>query len=287
MNNATTSSGTLHVGLSHRVTLVVVFSVVFLCGIGVGVTHGPRLSFEKTVRAASTGRQDLSKNHGTHGASYQITTYRQSYFKLDSSGAIVRHKTLPWRAEDTYHLDRTIDPEKTAIVIMDPWVDMAAEHLNEYYGQITESHVLPLVSKALDRGHPAIVLTNSPAAVTYNTNIHPGLEALAAQENLKILYHQNMGDDQFAAYLRNEGINALIYTGFASNMCVIGRPMGLISMVRHGFKLYFVPEASAAVEYPDTWETQSIHHATTKIISQWIAEIIDYDEFMDTTDRKS
>lgn len=80
--------------------------------------------------------------------------------------------------------------------------------------------------------------------------------------------------------MRSQGIDSLIYIGFASNMCVIGRRMGMIPMVHEGFKLFFVPEASAAVEYPDTWQDQSIHRATTRIISQWIAEVIDYEEFM-------
>jgi hypothetical protein len=66
-------------------------------------------------------------------------------------------------------------------------------------------------------------------------------------------------------------------------MCVIGRRMGMIPMTHRGFRIFFVPEASAAVEYADTWHDQSMHKATTKIISQWIAEIIDYDEFMEAS----
>jgi hypothetical protein len=63
-------------------------------------------------------------------------------------------------------------------------------------------------------------------------------------------------------------------------MCVIGRSMGMIPMKNHGFNIYFIPEASAAIEYAESWKNQSIHKSTTRIISQWIAEIIDYDEFM-------
>jgi hypothetical protein len=40
------------------------------------------------------------------------------------------------------------------------------------------------------------------------------------------------------------------------------------------------PEACAALDYADFWEDESLHRATTKIISQSIAEIIGYDEFM-------
>ena len=211
---------------------------------------------------------------------YTLGTHRQSYFKLDGKGVLALQDKLPYRSERTYHFERTIHADKTAIVIMDPWVDMASEHLNKYYGAIADKRIIPFVRHALKLGHPIIVLTNKPELVKYNTGIHPELVALEAKGKSKTLYHQDLDDKEFASYLRGRKIDSLVYIGFASNMCVIGRRMGMIPMVHQGFRLYFVPEASAAVEYPDTWEDQSIHLATTKIISQWIAEIVDYDEFM-------
>jgi hypothetical protein len=211
---------------------------------------------------------------------YTVPTHRQSYFQLDENGGLVEQGGLPIRAEKIYHLQRTIDPATAAIVVMDPWIDMASDHLNEYYGRIAESHVVPLVNKGLERGHRIIVLTNDPAVVKYNTKIHPKLAALVADGKATLLYHQNYDDDQFADYLHKAGINTLIYAGFASNMCVIGRRMGMIPMVQQGFKTYFVPEASAAVETEGTWERGSVHRETVNIISQWIAEIVHYDEFM-------
>ncbi|HLJ12681.1 MAG TPA: isochorismatase family protein [Planctomycetaceae bacterium] len=214
------------------------------------------------------------------GPAYTVKTHRQSYFQLNESGGLVEQDGLPIRAEKIYHLRRTIDPDTAAIVVMDPWIDMASDHLNQYYGRIAESHVVPLVNKGLERGHRIIVLTNDPAVVKYNTRIHPKLAALVADKRATLLYHQNFDDDQFADYLHKAGISTLIYTGFASNMCVIGRRMGMIPMVQQGFKTYFVPEASAAVEMEGTWESGSVHRETTNIISQWIAEIVHYDEFM-------
>jgi nicotinamidase-related amidase len=136
------------------------------------------------------------------------------------------------------------------------------------------------VNKGLERGHRIIILTNDPGKVNYNTKIHPKLAALVADGKATLLYHQNFDDDQFADYLHKAGINTLIYAGFASNMCVIGRRMGMIPMVQQGFKTYFVPEASAAVETEGTWESGSVHRETTNLISQWIAEIVHFDDFM-------
>ncbi|MDP6778519.1 MAG: isochorismatase family protein [Candidatus Latescibacteria bacterium] len=275
--------GTANNKLLRGITLLVVPSAAFLYGVGVGVYQWPPFNLLKDSKQVIDGGSTMSQSAEsvTPETAYQITTQRQSYFKLDSNGVLEEENGLPFRSEGTYRLERVIDPGTTAIVIMDPWIDMASTHLNETYGQITESRVLPLVAKALERGHPVITLTNDPDKVGYNTDIHPDLSALASRGKIEVIYHQDLDDREFAERLRSRGINALIYTGFASNMCVIGRRMGMIPMVHHGFKLFFIPEASAAVEYPDTWDSQSIHHAITKIVGQWVAEIIDYDEFMD------
>jgi nicotinamidase-related amidase len=211
---------------------------------------------------------------------YTVPAERQSYFLLDDQGGLVERDGLPVRAEKIYRFQRTIDPAKTAVIVMDPWIDMASEHLNEYYSRIAESRVVPLVNEALKRGHRVLVLTNDPKTVKYNTKIHPQLAALVDEGKATLLYHQDLDDDAFAEYLHKAGINTLVYTGFASNMCVIGRRMGMMPMVQQGFKTYFVPEASAAVETEGTWETGSVHRETTNLIAQWIAEIVHYDDFM-------
>lgn len=263
--------------------LIAVLSTVFLYGVGVGVYQWPPFPFLKAAKQLT--ERGLTATKSAHpvtlNVTYGVTTYSQSYFQLDSNGELeVDDKGLPIRSEGRYYFEQVIDPSKTAVVIMDPWIDMASPHLDEYYGQITESKIIPLVAKALERGHPIITLTNDPAVVRYNTKVHPEIAELATRGQSEIIYHQDFNDDEFASYLHSKGIDALIYVGFASNMCVIGRRMGMISMFNHGFRLYFVPEASAAVEYPDTWDDQFIHQATIKIISQWIAKIIAYDEFM-------
>lgn len=214
---------------------------------------------------------------------YEVTTQRQSYFQLDSDGKLERQNDLPVRREKAYRFERTISPRETAIVVMDPWADMASTHLNEYFGEIAESRILPFVNKALERGHPVLVLTNDPETVKYNTKIHPELTTLAANDKINVLFHQDFDGKKFADCLSSQGVDSLIYIGFASNMCILGRRTGMIPMRLHGFKLFIVPEASAAIETRDSWGDQSLHRATTKIISQWIAEILHYDDFMEAT----
>lgn len=212
---------------------------------------------------------------------YSITTMRNSFYELDENGNVSLVNSLPYQHEGVYYFNRTIVPSKTALIIMDAWIDMPSEQLNEYFGKISEEKVMPLVEAAIKLGHPVIALTNDPKVINFNTRIYPGLEALAEENKIAVLYHSDFNDDSFASYLIGMGINSLIYIGFASNICLIGRADGMISMSQHGFKLYFIPEASAAVEFADTWDEGTVNKGMTVIISQWLAEIINYDDFME------
>lgn len=284
MNKNPKQSRPVRVSIVRSIALLTAFSIVFFYGVGVGVYRWPPLSALKAAKVALEPKLDAHQHlTESEGRVYTLTTSRLSYFALDSNGNLKSQNSLPYRSEGMYRFHRTINPNSTAIVIMDPWIDMASEHLNEYYGEVVESRIIPLVKRALTRGHPIIVLTNDPNKVKYNTKIHHELQKLVENGKASILFHQDLDDEGFATYLHSQGIESLIYTGFASNTCVVGRRMGMIPMTHQGFKILFIPDASAAVEYTDTWHDQSVHKAITKIISQWIAEIIDYEEFMEAS----
>jgi predicted TPR repeat methyltransferase len=53
----------------------------------------------------------------------------------------------------------------------------------------------------------------------------------------------------------------------------------MIPMKNQGFRLYFVPEASAAVERKDSWRNSDAHEDATQLISQWVAGIWEYSEW--------
>ncbi len=160
------------------------------------------------------------------GKSFTLKTYCYSCFSLDSIGNLALHDSLPYRSEGTYWTNRTFDQSRTVLIIMDPWIDMASDHLNRHFGEVLESCIIPLVSHSLIWGLPIIVLNNKPASQRYNVKIHPEIEKLVNNGKISILYHQDMDDHGFANFLHSKGFESLIYVGFASNMCVIGRHMG-------------------------------------------------------------
>jgi len=100
-------------------------------------------------------------------------------------------------------------------------------------------------------------------------------------KNVEIVYHPHETTQSFENKLRKKGMKNLIYIGFAPNQCVLGsRSMSMIPMYRAKFKIYYIPDASSAMETNETFLTELIHEATTLTVSQWVAEILDYNEVM-------
>jgi hypothetical protein len=263
--------------ISKKTILVLLLTtLVFLFGFHIGRHEMILLKIENKIL------NYINKVNELDSDSYVVTTYERSYFKKDSIGGLkVDKNNLPIVSEDYYYFKRTLYPKKTAIIVMDPWIDAPDKFLNDYYNKLMDSTLIPFIYRVRDKGHPVYILTNNPLILNYSAKIHPKLEELSkSKENVKVLYHQLYNDEKFAELLYAEGINSIIYTGYASNMCIIGRKMGMANMYFHGFKLYFVPEVSAAVEFRETWKTGSLHKFATDLISSNFAEIISFSEIM-------
>ena len=59
---------------------------------------------------------------------------------------------------------------------------------------------------------------------------------------------------QFDRALRRRGIQNLIYTGFATDMCILRAPGGSEPMLARGYRVFLMRDATLGVEYPDTFE---------------------------------
>jgi nicotinamidase-related amidase len=226
----------------------------------------------------------LPKVHG--GLGIKIKTSSKSYFARQENGAFIAElrdgKRYYQVGEGEYSFHRTLRAARTAVIVMDPWEDSGSHFLNSYFEPVIREKLMPLIAKSLELKIPVIVLTNAAAAegTGYGSGVHREIKRLAEAGKLHILYHQDTDSRRFAAWLRQMSIDTLIYAGLASNVCVIGRDLGMINMQMHGFRLFFVPEASAAVEFADSWKTGSMHKATTSLISQWVGELIGMDDYM-------
>ena len=59
--------------------------------------------------------------------------------------------------------------------------------------------------------------------------------------------------EQLHALLEEKRILHLIYAGFATNWCVLGRDYGIRSMARYGYNIILLRDATTGVEFPDTY----------------------------------
>jgi len=225
-----------------------------------------------------------------NSSQYIFKTWRKSHFQLSNTGELIpqikgENKRFYKVKEGRYEFSRAINPKRTALVVMDPWADSGSAKLNRRYRQIFREKLLPAVNHALNLGLAVIVLTNDPKRhdLSYGAELPKALMRLVENGKISLLYHIDYDDRKFEGYLKSRQIESLIYTGFASNVCVIGMPMGMIPMFHRGFKLFFIPEASAAIEFGDSWATGTVHRQTTSIISQWVAEIINFKDFINVS----
>lgn len=212
----------------------------------------------------------------------RVKTYVNSYYEVDGEGNCpLGTDGLPVRKEGRYYRERDISPNRAALIVMDPWVNSPSDHLRELSRPLLEDRIIPLVGRMAEIGYNIYIATNGTDAATWSSGVHPALYELAEKYNkIVILEHEDIDAEKFADTLHTHDIDKLIYCGFRSNACILGRGLGMLNMREHGFRVFLVPEASAATEYPDSWDTQYVHKAMTFTVGLWIGEIINYDDLM-------
>ena len=85
---------------------------------------------------------------------------------------------------------------------------------------------------------------------------------------------------QFDRICRSKGIKNLIYTGFATNMCILGSAGATQPMLGYGYKVFLIREATLAVEYPDTFPERLMTRSALKYFQQAVGDTVGYEQFM-------
>jgi len=75
---------------------------------------------------------------------------------------------------------------------------------------------------------------------------------------------------QWDAWLRQRGIDTLIYVGFCTNLCILDAPGGMRLMAPLGYRCIILREATLAVEFPDTLEQRHQTEASLRFIEGWV-----------------
>ena len=219
--------------------------------------------------------------------SYVVKTLHRTYYKLDqnrNTPSYIKDGKKFYEVEQAEIIEhRVLNPEKTMLIVMDPWEDVGSDLLNNHCGKVFHGKMLPLVNKCIELGIPVTVLTNAKDAQGYGYDIYRELAELGDQGKLEVVFHGQVDAAGFTKKLKSRGIDTLVYCGFCTNMCLIGRPLGMIGMnlvPGGGFRLFFVPDSSGAIEFGPTWESQEIHNWVSFALSQWLVELIYTDDIL-------
>jgi nicotinamidase-related amidase len=76
--------------------------------------------------------------------------------------------------------------------------------------------------------------------------------------------------DQFDAWLRERGIETLLFTGFCANLCILDSPAAMKAMRDRGYRCVLLREATLACEFPDTLETLALTRAAIRYVEAWV-----------------
>ena len=76
--------------------------------------------------------------------------------------------------------------------------------------------------------------------------------------------------DQFDAWARSQGITTLLFTGFATNLCILDSPAAMKAMSARGYRCVLIREATLAVEFPETFADRTLTRASLQYIEAWV-----------------
>ena len=58
--------------------------------------------------------------------------------------------------------------------------------------------------------------------------------------------------EQFDDWLRGQGIDTLLYTGFSANLCILDSPAAIKAMAALGYRCVILGQATTADQFPET-----------------------------------
>jgi nicotinamidase-related amidase len=153
-----------------------------------------------------------------------------------------------------YH-NKEIPLSQLALILIDVWADHPIKGWKERANTNIRTKLLPLVQAA--RAHGVLVV-HCPNGEQIHDLVKP-----AAGE---FVFNGPDQGDQLFKLLRPRKIKYLLYAGYASNMCILNRPTGIIQMSRRGFRSVLVRDASLAVEGPEFLDKELTHQVAVYMV---------------------
>ena len=207
-----------------------------------------------------------------------VDVHSSSFWKKDQNNQLIKEEGKYIHEQNSYVRSAPFSNKDTLFVIMDPWIDMDSEFLNNRHKDIVKNQINPLIELLIDKNFEIVIFTNDcqRRERAFNCNIG-SLQSYVEDGLVYKFYHDDWNSSaSFNEFLKINGIKNIVYLGFNSNQCIINRHVRMIPLrLENGnMNFYIIPEASAAIEYTETWDSNSAHESTLKLISSWLGEIL-------------
>ena len=85
---------------------------------------------------------------------------------------------------------------------------------------------------------------------------------------------------QFDRMLRRRGIENLIYSGFATDMCLLRAPGGIEPMFGLGYRVFMMREATIGVEMPETFEERRATEYAIRFFETHFGDTVRFEEYV-------
>lgn len=172
----------------------------------------------------------------------------------------------PARERGPYHYTHaSLEPGRTAFVLVDVWSEHGSPTHHERAQQIIENKIVPAVAAARVAGMHII---HAPAGRA----IAPAITVLPRDH----VHGLAPMDDLF----RKLELDNLLYVGFATNGCVMGRPYG-IAATHKAHRAILLRDATTGTEYPDTLDNLCATRAAIGRIERHYGYTVLTEEFID------
>jgi hypothetical protein len=80
---------------------------------------------------------------------------------------------------------------------------------------------------------------------------------------------------------RERGIQNLVYTGFATNVCILDAPAATKEMLGYGYRVFLIREGTLAVEYPETLHSRLVTEVTLKFFQRKVGDTVGFEQYVD------
>lgn len=147
--------------------LFLIYNVNFSGG-GVNFFQSTGLPYETKVD------EELDKN--------EIPVYDYCYYDLTEDGDYI---TNPEFKFDKFFSQA----EKTAVLIIDPWIDNPFDEVNKQVEKIISDYILSIAQHAIEKEMMVFIISNKPGLVEYNSNIDTRLQKLIDEQKAELLVH--------------------------------------------------------------------------------------------------